>query len=113
MALLPISDRFSFLVELRNISVNRRLIQSSTLSKLKLSPVLLGSRRVKKSKEKQPAETLDADEDDWDLVYDLLKPSQIIIADDTNAYQVFGDSIFCAPQEDLLESTSTIGVFDL
>ena len=46
----------------------------------------------------------DVDEDDWDLQYDLRRADQIVIADDTNGYQLFGDQIFTAPQEDLLES---------
>lgn len=65
--------------------------------------MLLGSQRVRKS---EGPEILDSEEDDWDLVYDLLKPSEVVIADDTNAYKLFGESIFCAPQEDLLESAS-------
>ena len=44
------------------------------------------------------------DEEGWEDLHDLRKPSEIVIADDTNAYQLFGDSIFAAPQEDILES---------
>ena len=76
--------------------------------RMKRAPFLLGSRRAKRTKEK--AEKVDAigdpndmDEDEWELQFDLLKADQVVIADDTNAYQYFGDSIFCAPQEDLLE----------
>jgi hypothetical protein len=47
----------------------------------------------------------EGDEDDWDLQDDLLPPNKVAIADDTNAYQLFGDRIFCAPQEDILERT--------
>jgi hypothetical protein len=45
----------------------------------------------------------EGDEEDWDLQDDLLQPSKVAIADDTNTYQLFGDRIFCAPQEDILE----------
>jgi len=45
----------------------------------------------------------EGDEDDWDLQDDLLQPSKVAVADDTNTYQLFGDRIFCAPQEDILE----------
>ncbi|EGO23675.1 hypothetical protein SERLADRAFT_416062 [Serpula lacrymans var. lacrymans S7.9] len=45
------------------------------------------------------------DKNDWELLYNLQKPGEIIITDDTNAYQLFGDSIFTAPQEDLLEGS--------
>jgi hypothetical protein len=47
----------------------------------------------------------EGDEDDWDFQDDLLQPNKVAIADDTNAYQLFGDRIFCAPQEDILEGT--------
>ncbi len=45
----------------------------------------------------------DWDEDLWEVIYELKRPSEIVIADDTNAYQAFGDSLFAAPQEDVLE----------
>ena len=53
------------------------------------------------------------DEDEWDVEYDLLRPDQIVIADDTSTFQVFGDSVFCAPQEDLLEGESRYHKFIL
>ncbi len=54
---------------------------------------------------KKPNEPVgDLDEEDWDYQYDLLAPDKVVIADDQNAYQLFGDTIFSAPQEDLLES---------
>jgi hypothetical protein len=46
---------------------------------------------------------VDGDEEDWDLEYNLLAPNQIAIADDTITLQKFGEVIFCAPQEDILE----------
>jgi len=49
---------------------------------------------------------------DWDLQDDLLQPSEVVIVDDTNAYQLFGDRIFCAPQDDIIESTQS-SVFGL
>ena len=64
------------------------------------SNVLLGSRRVKKDGGESSGE---GDEDNWDLQDDLLQPSKVAIVDDINAYQLFGDRIFCAPQEDILE----------
>jgi hypothetical protein len=38
--------------------------------------------------------------DDWDLTDDLLRPYKLAFAGDTkyNAYQLFGDRIFRAPQ---------------
>ncbi|KAF7975917.1 hypothetical protein HWV62_8178 [Athelia sp. TMB] len=98
--------RDNFLIELRNIAVNRRQISSVTLTRMKKSPILLASqrkRRIASSKSKNDP-TEDLDEDDWDLVYDLKRADQVVIADDTNGYQLFGDQIFCAPQEDILEA---------
>ncbi|OBZ66504.1 hypothetical protein A0H81_13686 [Grifola frondosa] len=97
--------RDNYLTELRNIAVNRRLISSGTLSRLKRAPVLLGTRRVKKSKGQDTQ--ADLDEDDWEMEYDLLTTDKVVIADETNAYQLFGSEVFTAPQEDLLEGFYT------
>ncbi len=90
----------SYLFELRNLAVNKRLLTKGTIVRMKRSNVLLGSRRMKRSGAKSSNE---GDEDDWDLQDDLLQPNKVAIADDTNAYQLFGDRVFCAPQEDILE----------
>ena len=82
--------------------MNKRLLTKGTIIRMKRSNVLLGSRRVKKDGGKASNE---GDEDDWDLKDDLLQPNKVAVADDTNAYQLFGDRIFCAPQEDILEGT--------
>ncbi|KDQ54066.1 hypothetical protein JAAARDRAFT_409896 [Jaapia argillacea MUCL 33604] len=97
--------RENFLLELRNLAVNRRNLPSSTITRMKRSPMLLASRRVKKAKVAKKADenVADWDEEDWDYEYDLRRSDQIVVADDTNSYQQFGDSIFSAPQEDLLE----------
>jgi len=71
---------------------------------MKRSNFILGLRRVRRGKRTEEA-SADAEEEDWDLQEDLFKPDRIVNADDTNAYQLFGDSICCAPQEDLLEGT--------
>lgn len=95
----------SFLIELRNIAINFRHISPSTLDRMKKAPMLLASQRKRRQvTEKGHAQPADLDEDDWDLQYDLRRADQIVIADDTNGYQLFGDQIFTAPQEDLLES---------
>ena len=71
---------------------------------------MLGSRRVKRGKstdgksDKRVGDD-EYEEDDWEYEYDLLPPTRVLIADDTNGYQLFGDSVFCCPQEDLLEGT--------
>ncbi|KAI0267320.1 hypothetical protein BC834DRAFT_981543 [Gloeopeniophorella convolvens] len=94
------NGRESYLFELRNLAVNRRLLTQGTIIRMKRSNILLGSRRVKKSGGKASSE---GDEEDWDYQDDLLQPNRVVIADDTNSYQLFGDRIFCAPQEDILE----------
>lgn len=96
------SSFISYLLELRNLAVNWERLSTETILLMKKSKMVLGSRRVKKSGDKASSE---GDEDDWDLQDDLLQPSKVAIADDTNTYQLFGDRIFCAPQEDILEGT--------
>ncbi|KZT69065.1 hypothetical protein DAEQUDRAFT_751065 [Daedalea quercina L-15889] len=100
--------RDNYLNELRNIAVNHRLFSGTTMARLRRSSVLLGSRRVKKPKPAEkvqsPDDLVDLEEDDWEHEYDLLPASQIVVADDPNAYQLFGNSVFTAPQEDLLEA---------
>jgi hypothetical protein len=71
------------------------------MARLKQADVLLASRRVAKGGKKS---SVSLEEDAWDLQYGLFKAQDIIIADDSNEYQSFGDEIFCCPQEDLLES---------
>jgi hypothetical protein len=73
------------------------------MSKMKRSPVLLGSQRVHRLSGEKNQNLDDLDDEQWDLIYDLKKPEQITIADDTHAYQAFGTSLFTAPQEDILE----------
>lgn len=78
------------------------------MNKMKVSPILLGMRRQKTSKTPSDKASLaEWDEDGWENLHDLRKPNEIVIADDTNAYQLFSDSIFAAPQEDILESMYT------
>ncbi|KAI6015244.1 hypothetical protein F5J12DRAFT_816858 [Pisolithus orientalis] len=93
----------NFLTELRNLAVNRRLLPAVIVNKMKTSPILLGIRRQKPTKTVTDS-TKELDEDRWEFQHNLLKAHDIVIADDTNAYQLFGDSIFAAPQEDLLEN---------
>ncbi|KAI0637255.1 hypothetical protein C8Q77DRAFT_1216014 [Trametes polyzona] len=101
--------RENYLTELRNIAVNVRLVSSGTMARLKRAAVLLGSRRVRKGKPASDKKTgadapVELEEEDWEYQWDLLTPDKVVIADDTNAYQLFGDVVFSAPQEDLLEA---------
>ncbi|KAJ6497900.1 hypothetical protein C8R45DRAFT_984590 [Mycena sanguinolenta] len=86
----------NFMTELRNLAINQRQISSSTLAQMKKSKILLGTLRKTSS-------SGDLDDDENDLQYDLKRPDQIVIADDNNALQNFGDTLFTAPQEDILE----------
>ncbi|EMD37151.1 hypothetical protein CERSUDRAFT_115067 [Gelatoporia subvermispora B] len=97
--------RDNYLTELRNIAINARLISSSTLRRMKQAPILLGSRRAPRSDshDKKTRDNMEIDEDEADAQYDLLTPDKVVIVDDPNALQLFGEVIFTAPQEDLLE----------
>lgn len=93
----------SYLIELRNIAVNRRAVSVGLHARMKRSAFLLASRRVKRNQGKAvPTNEID-DEENWELEYDLLKPDSVVIVDDTNAFQHFGEQVFAAPQEDILE----------
>ncbi|KIP09762.1 hypothetical protein PHLGIDRAFT_102310 [Phlebiopsis gigantea 11061_1 CR5-6] len=94
--------RDNYLTELRNIAVNRRLLSSGTTTRMKRSAILLGSRRIRHEKKDKTYTEFD-EEDDWEYEYSLLTPDKVIIADDTNSFQLFGEAVFSCPQEDLLE----------
>ncbi|KAH9963432.1 hypothetical protein BGW80DRAFT_850444 [Lactifluus volemus] len=95
----------NYILELRKFAMNQYLLSIGTINRMKESDVLLGSRRRVKSSE-APNE---GGEDNTDIEYKLLQPKEIVIADDKIAYQVFGDRIFCAPQEDLEELYHVLG----
>jgi hypothetical protein len=92
--------RDAFLSELRGIAVNRRAVSAPVYNQLKRAPVLLGMRRKPRTNEKAPP---GEEDEDFEFDYDLMRPDQLVIADDTNEWQLFGDEVFCCPQEDLLE----------
>lgn len=71
---------------------------------MKRSPILLGTKRKPRTQKKDQEDW----DEEWDIVYDLKRPDEIIIADDTNTYQYFGDSLYAAPQEDILEGGLSI-----
>ncbi|KAG6370189.1 hypothetical protein JVT61DRAFT_12337 [Boletus reticuloceps] len=75
-------------------------ITIGTKRTMKVSPILLGVRRQKAPKTSLDEAVLaEWDEEGWEDLHDLRKPK---------AYQLFGDSIFAAPQEDLLESAQAV-----
>jgi hypothetical protein len=71
---------------------------------MKKAAILLGSRR-QLPKAEGKGKIQEIDDDEYDLQYDLRKPDEIVIADDTYAHQAFGESLFAAPQEDILEGS--------
>ncbi|TFK75311.1 hypothetical protein BDN72DRAFT_892280 [Pluteus cervinus] len=93
----------NYLNELRNLAVNRRLLSSTTFQLMKRTPILLGTCRKPLKTQEKKKKIEEYDEEDWDLQYDLRRPDLIVIADDTHAHRAFGDAIFTAPQEDILE----------
>ncbi|TFK45667.1 hypothetical protein OE88DRAFT_1668942 [Heliocybe sulcata] len=101
-----VGGRLNFLMELRNLAANRRAIAPATFTRMKRAQILLGSRRVKTGASKvrdAAAPNQDVDEEDWQYEYDLRRAEEVIVADEINSYRLFGESIFTAPQEDLLE----------
>jgi hypothetical protein len=68
------------------------------------SEILLGSLRVKRGSGNA---SIGGYKDDLYLQDKLLRPSEVVIVDDTSAYQLFGHRIFCAPQDDILEGTQS------
>ena len=93
----------SYLVELRNVAVNVGSLNPDTLDRLKNAGILVGTRRIRKQRSEAAADIID-DQEEWDLVYRLLTPNEVAIADDMITLQQFGEAVFCAPQEDILES---------
>jgi hypothetical protein len=80
--------------------VKRRRLEPGITSRMKGPDLLLGSRRVKKDGGKALSE---GNQEDRDFQNDFLPPNEVAIVDDADAYRLFGDRIFCAPQEDILE----------
>lgn len=78
------------MTQLRNLAVNQKRISNLILSKMKSTSVLLG----KKVKGPHGLNS---------HTHELRSAKEIVIADDVNAYQLFRDDVFIAPQEELLE----------
>ena len=93
----------SYLVELRNIAINFRSLGPITRARLKEAETLIASRRTPRQEANKITDQGRNDEEGRDLEYNLLPPSQVAIVDDMIAYQQFGEYIFCAPQETILE----------
>ncbi|KAG8913852.1 hypothetical protein FRC02_005284 [Tulasnella sp. 418] len=74
------------------------------MSQMRSSPFLFGQRRSMRPTSQSPSDVKDKNESQYDLLFDLLKPNEIAIVDDTNSYLLFASSLYVAPQEDLLET---------
>ncbi|KAJ2913257.1 hypothetical protein MD484_g7175, partial [Candolleomyces efflorescens] len=88
-----------YLQELRNLAVNMKLIPSFTLMRMKRSPMLLATQY----KPKVDTKGDDLDDEEWDPTYGLKRADEIVLVDDTSAYQAFRGVLWTAPQEDLIE----------
>ena len=84
--------RYRYLTQLRNLAVNQKRISNLILSKMRSTSVLLG----KKVKGPHGLNS---------HAHEMRSPKEIVIADDINAYQLFRDAVFIAPQEELLEGS--------
>jgi len=93
------STIYSYLVELRKMAATYQALSSTTMAKLKEAAILIGSRRVQSQEPEDPING----EEDWYQEHSLLAPNMVAVVDDTIIFQLFGEAIFCAPQEDSLE----------
>ncbi|KAK2467792.1 hypothetical protein APHAL10511_000087 [Amanita phalloides] len=109
--LLEDPDRFyamtgghiNFLAELRQIGINYHHLSSRTIDDMRRASCLLGAQRKARKKQQAGVDVDDTEDEDWEVIYHFRKPSEIVIADDTHSLRVFGNSLFIAPQEDILE----------
>ena len=92
-----ILPKISFLVELRDLASRSCRIPNNTLRKMMIKPILLGIRRK---------ETTDGGGCGYERA--LREPGEIVIADDMDSYQLFGDTIFVAPRDSGLEGAHVL-----
>ena len=71
---------------------------------MKQSNILLGSCRVKRG---GGDVSIGGGNDNRYFRYELLRPSEVVIVDDANSYQLFGGRIYCAPQDGIIEGTKS------
>ncbi|KAK0461397.1 uncharacterized protein EV420DRAFT_1669612 [Desarmillaria tabescens] len=93
---------YDYIGELRKLAMAHQQISGDTHRKMRRAKILLGLKR--KPKGKASIDYDDFDDDGWDTLYDLKAADEIVITDDTNAHQLFSESLFTAPQEDILEA---------
>jgi len=78
------------MAELRMIAVGYKSLPKSLLEEMRKAQIFLGYRR----------RTVPEGKDE----YKLCKAEEVLVADDMESCRTFGDCIFIAPQEELLES---------
>ncbi|KAG9042649.1 hypothetical protein FS837_010600 [Tulasnella sp. UAMH 9824] len=95
-----------YLDELRQVAA-QQYFDPTLFAKMRTTPFLLGSRRTPKAvKDTRATNSVDVneeEEEDYEVVFDLLCPNQIVIVDDTNAYSLFSEFLWSAPQGDIFE----------
>ncbi|KAG1747684.1 hypothetical protein EDB19DRAFT_1872895 [Suillus lakei] len=89
-------DHERYLTELRLIAVGHKSLPRKIHEEMRNASIFLGYRRGK-SNMGRDGYTHEADE------FELCKAEEVLVADDMESRRTFGDSIFIAPQEELLE----------
>jgi hypothetical protein len=72
------------------IAVGHKSLPKTLVEKMRKAAIFLGCQRGKGPEERE--------------VYKLCKVGEVLVADDMESCRTFGDCIFIAPQEELLES---------
>ncbi|CAG7850452.1 SubName: Full=Uncharacterized protein {ECO:0000313/EMBL:CCA72144.1} [Serendipita indica DSM 11827] len=97
-----------FKAELRQMAASLGDITSATKQAMKRAPILLGSRVADEKSSENRARSnsvgMEEEEDSVTVSYELLRADQIVIIDDVNSYAQFKDTLYGAPQEDILEA---------
>jgi hypothetical protein len=78
-------------------------LSGRTIDRMRRTSCLLGAQRKLRKTLRTGADVDDFEDEDWEVIYHFKKPHEIVIADDTHSFRIFGDSLFTAPQEDILE----------
>jgi hypothetical protein len=83
--------------------MNYHQLSTRTIDGMRRSSCLLGAQRKLRKRKQTGADVDNFEDEDWEVMYLFRRPNEIVIADDTHSLRVFGDSLFTAPQEDILE----------
>ncbi|KAG0706644.1 hypothetical protein DFH29DRAFT_900624 [Suillus ampliporus] len=86
-------DHERYLTELRLIAVGHKSLPRKIHEEMRTAPIFLGYRRGKS----HDGYSQEAD------MFELCKAEEVLVADDMESRRTFGDCIYIAPQEELLE----------